>query len=41
MSGFTRNINIIREDEISNDNSDSSKRLSAQPGMEIVVEEWY
>ena len=41
MSGFTRNINIIREDEISNDNSDSSKRLSAQPGKEIAVEEWY
>jgi len=32
MSGFTRNINIIMEDEISNDNSDTSKRLSAQQG---------
>jgi len=29
MSGFTRNINIIMEDEISNDNSDTSKRLSS------------
>lgn len=35
MSGFTRNINIIREDEISNDNSDTSKRLSAQPGVNL------
>jgi len=35
MSGFTRNINIIMEDEISNDNSDSSKRLSAQPGVNL------
>jgi hypothetical protein len=39
MSGFTRNINIIMEDEISNDNSDTSKtRLasSSQPGKKGV-----